>query len=287
MPFRTDRKDSKLIDMKRLFPFIFMLLALVSCARKPYVIVQIADAQLGFTAADKSQREGTEYVNDLTYEIDCLTKAVTMVNELQPDAVIFTGDQVNRHNDAEQWDAFARVIAEIDPSIRVFHIPGNHDVAISEGNVDSTPFTDRYVSDRFLHVERGVRIIGINSNLIKYNDPREGGQMVWLKESLVKNSSGEVSIIFSHHPFFLMDIAEEDGYFQIQKAKRQDYFNICTELDVNALYAGHLHNDSKGSYEGIPVTTTTSVAFQIGPAQPSIRVITVQNGMVSDELLNL
>ena len=273
--------------MRQLVSFLISFFALVSCAERPYVIVQIADAQFGFTAADKSQKEGTEYVNDLTYEIDCLTTAVSMVNEIQPDAVVFTGDQVNRYYDAEQWDAFAKVISEIDPSIKVFHIPGNHDVIISEGNVDSTPFTDRYGSDRFLHIEGGVRMVGINSNLIKYNDPREDGLVEWMKESLTKDSTDEVSILFSHHPFFLKDIEEEDGYFQIQKAKRQDYFNICTVLGVNALYAGHLHNDSEGSYEGIPVTTTTSVAFQIGPAQPSIRVITVQNGMVSDEVLNL
>lgn len=273
--------------MKRLAYFLISFFALMSCAEKPYVIVQIADAQLGFTAADKSQKEGTEYVNDLTYEIECLTKAVSMVNGIQPDAVVFTGDQVNRHYDAEQWDAFAKVISDIDPSIKVFHIPGNHDVVISEGNVDSTPFTDRYLTDRFMHVERGVRIVGINSNLIKYNDLLEDEQVEWMKESHIKDTPDEVSILFSHHPFFLKDIEEEDGYFQIQKAKRHDYFNICTDLGVNALYAGHLHNDSVGSYEGIPVTTTTSVAFQIGPAQPSIRVITVHNGMVSDEVLNL
>ena len=273
--------------MRRLFFYIRTFIVLVSCAEKPYVIFQIADAQLGFTAADKSQKEGTEYVNDLTYEIDCLTKAVSIVNEIKPDAVVFTGDQVNRCNDSEQWDAFARVISEIDPAIKVFHIPGNHDVIISDGDVDTTPFTDRYGEDRFIHVDRGVRLAGINSNLIKYNDPREAEQIGWMKDVLTKDTPEEVSIIFSHHPFFLKNIDEEDGYFQIQKDKRQEYFNICTELDVNALYAGHLHNDSVGSYEGIPVSTTTSVAFQIGPAQPSIRVITVSDGEVSDVLITV
>ena len=273
--------------MRRLFFYILTFIVLVSCAEKPYVIVQIADAQLGFTAADKSQKEGTEYVNDLTYEIDCLTKAVSIVNEIKPDAVVFTGDQVNRCNDSEQWDAFARVISEIDPAIKVFHIPGNHDVIISDGDVDTTPFTDRYGEDRFIHVDRGVRLAGINSNLIKYNDPREAEQIGWMKDVLTKDTPEEVSIIFSHHPFFLKNIDEEDGYFQIQKDKRQEYFNICTELDVNALYAGHLHNDSEGSYESIPVSTTTSVAFQIGPAQPSIRVITVSDGEVSDVLITV
>jgi hypothetical protein len=79
-------------------------------------------------------------------------------------------------------------------------------------------------------------------------------------------------------------IAEEDGYFQIQKSKRQEYIGMFTEADVDALYTGHLHNNSQGAYDALPVTTTTSVAFQIGPSQPSIRVITVQDGKLTDEL---
>jgi 3',5'-cyclic AMP phosphodiesterase CpdA len=207
-----------------------------------------------------------------------------MVNEIRPDAVVFTGDQVHRCHDAEQWDTFAEVIAGIDPSVTVLHLPGNHDVVISEGNVDLTPFTDRYVNDRFVHTERGVRMVGINSNLIKYDDQLEHAQMEWMKDVLTKDSEDEVTLVFSHHPFFLQEIAEEDGYFQIQKSKRQEYIGMFTEADVDALYAGHLHNNSQGAYDALPVTTTTSVAFQIGPSQPSIRVITVQDGKLTDEL---
>ena len=46
-----------MLNMKRLAYFLISFFALMSCAEKPYVIVQIADAQLGFTAADKSQKE--------------------------------------------------------------------------------------------------------------------------------------------------------------------------------------------------------------------------------------
>ena len=272
------------MKMKRIFFTAMAALILWGCAEKPFVIVQIADAQLGFTAADRSQQDGTEYVNDLSYEVECLTKAVAIVNEMKPDVVVFTGDQVNRANDAEQWDTFSQVISAIAPSVTVLHIPGNHDVNISEGSVDSTPFTCRYPADRFVHAERGVRIVGINSNLIKYNDPQEDAQIQWMKEVLAKESDNEVSILFSHHPFFLNEIDEEDGYFQIQKSKRQSYFDLCTQLGVDALYAGHLHNNSEGDYEGLPVRTTTSVAFQIGPEQPSIRIITICDGTIKDQL---
>ena len=96
-----------------------------------------------------------------------------------------------------------------------------------------------------------------------------------------------MTILFSHQPFFLNDKAEEDGYFQIQQAKRQAYFDLFTEKKVDALYAGHLHNSAEGVAAGIPVKTTTSVAYQIGDSKPSIRIITVVDGKVSDELRTL
>lgn len=273
--------------MRKVILFLAAVAAFFGCADKPYVIVQIADAQLGFTAADNSKKNGSEYVNDLTYEIDCLTKAVAMVNEIRPDALIFTGDQVHRHYDREQWEAFAEVISGVDPSVKVLHIPGNHDVIIGEGSVDSSPFTERYGDDRFLLCDRGVRLVGINSNLIKYDDPDEDVQYEWLTDVLDKEDEDEVTLVFSHHPFFLVDIDEEDGYFQVQKSKRHRYFDLCREKDVDALYAGHLHNNSSGDYSGIPVRTTTSVAFQIGDAKPSIRVISIADGTISDQLLNI
>lgn len=91
--------------------------------------------------------------------------------------------------------------------------------------------------------------------------------------------------MFSHHPFFLKEVGEKDGYFQIQSAKRQGYMDLFKSMNVDALYAGHLHNNSEGSYEGIPVRTTTSVGYQIGDAYPSVRVITITDGKVIDSLL--
>jgi 3',5'-cyclic AMP phosphodiesterase CpdA len=257
---------------------------MASCADKPFVIIQIADAQLGFDAAVKGQVPGAEYVNDLTYETAYLQQAVGMVNGLKADAVVFTGDQVNKPEDVEQWDTFADAISEIDSNVSVFHIPGNHDVLLSEGKVDVTPFSSRYGDDRFVYSDKKVCIVGINSNLIKSNDPREEEQFEWMRSVLEAAGEDVVKLVFCHHPFFLTDIEEEDGYFQIQKSRRQEYFDLCMELDVDAMYAGHLHNNSEGSYNGLPVRTTTSVAFQIGPEQPSIRIITICDGTIKDQL---
>lgn len=265
-----------------------MLAAIMSaCNDKPFVIVQVADAQLGFSAAEKSQRENSEYVNDLTYEAECLRKAVNMINGMCPDVVVFTGDQVNYPDNDEQWDVFAEIISEIHPSVKVFHLPGNHDVHIADSRVDSSPFTSRYGQDRFIYSENGVNLLGINTNLIKSCDSLETGQMDWLKETLAGTGPDEVTLLFGHHPFFLTDIDEPDSYFPIMKSKRRLYLDMLSDYGVDAVYAGHRHDTFEGEFEGIPVKTTTSVAFQIGDSQPSVRVITVSDGMVSDTLLTI
>ena len=270
--------------MKKIF-ISLLLLAAVSCADEPYVIVQVADSQLGFTAKARAQSEGTSYENDLTYELDCLSRAIAKINELDPDAVIFTGDQVHHPGNPVEWEAFNNEIASIDKDIDVYHIPGNHDVIISKNHVDLTPFAERFGEGNFVSVDRKVRLVGVNSNIIKYDDPREQEQKQWLEHALQKERRGEVTLVFSHHPFFLKEVGEKDGYFQIQSAKRQGYMDIFKSMNVDALYAGHLHNNSEGSYEGIPVRTTTSVGYQIGDAYPSVRVITITDGKVIDSLL--
>lgn len=271
--------------MKRILFALIVLAAIVSCKDRPFVIVQVADAQLGFDAAVKGQAPGAEYINDLSYEVGFLQKAVTEINSQRPDAVVFTGDQVNLPADAEQWTIFNEVISDIDSSITTLHIPGNHDVFISEGQVDATPFTSRYGTDRFVYQNRKVCAIGINSNLIKYNDPREEEQYEWMKSALEQAGKGAVKVIFCHHPFFLKDIDEEDGYFQIQKSKRRKYFDMFLEYGVAAVYAGHLHDSSEGEYAGIRMKTATSAAYQLGGEEPSCRYIVIQNGAILEDAM--
>jgi 3',5'-cyclic AMP phosphodiesterase CpdA len=266
--------------MKRIFFSVLVLAVLISCKNESFVLIQIADAQLGFDASVKAQAPGAEYVNDLSYEVGFLQKAVAAVNEKRPDAVVFTGDQVNLPADQDQWNVLNEVISEMDPSVTALHIPGNHDVFISAGKVDSTPFTNRYGADRFVYENKKVCAVGINSNLIKYDDPREEEQFEWMKSVLDQADEGAVKLIFCHHPFFLKDIEEDDGYFQIQKSKRKKYFDMFLEKGVDAVYAGHLHDSSEGEYMGIQMKTATSAGYQLGEAEPSYRYIVIRGGAV-------
>ena len=77
--------------------FIVMLAVLAACTPQKLVIVQIADAQLGFMGSERAKAEqNPELANDLSYEVEYLKKAIEVVNGLKPDAVGFTGDQDHR-----------------------------------------------------------------------------------------------------------------------------------------------------------------------------------------------
>lgn len=271
--------------MKKYIYIVCALVMSVACAQKPIVIVQIADAQLGFDAAVKGSAPGAEYVNDLTFEIECLKATVAKVNELKPDMVVFTGDQVHLPYDKEQWDAFMEGIADIDPSIEQYHIPGNHDHILRDGTADPQDFIDRFGSDRFAVKKGNVNVVGINTSLIYFNSTLEKDQMVWLEETLEATEANDVTLIFGHHPFFCESIDEEDSHVQIAKSKRHHYFDYFKSKGVDAVFAGHLHDNSAGEYEGIPMLTTTSSGYQLGSGPASIRVITIKDGQMSEELL--
>lgn len=273
--------------MKKLIFSFLVAAAIVSCSDKPYVVVQVADAQLGFDAAVKGAVPGAEYVNDLTFEAECLKKAVAAINEIKPDAVVFSGDQVHLPSNEEQWNLFAEIISDIDPSVNLFHLPGNHDHHLSGGTIDPTPFTSRYGDDRFSYRERGVKLVGINTSLIYFNDSREQEQLEWLKEALKKQKGSDVTLVFGHHPYFLRDIDETDGHGQVDISKRRTYFDLYCEMGVAAVYAGHMHESAEGEYEGIPMITQTSSAYQLGEAKASIRVITVSKNGVADQAYSL
>ena len=264
--------------MKKLFIGAAILLAAASCSPRTFSIVQIADAQLGFDAAVKGQEPGATYVNDLTYEKECFERAAESISGLKPDMIVFTGDQIHRPLDQEQWDAFGELLTLLPDNAVVKHLPGNHDLLISEGKVDCTPFTSRYGEDRFVYKKGRFCIIGINSSLIKHNDPREEEQYEWLKSTLEEAGENTIKVIFCHHPFFVSDIEEEDGHVAIAKDKRKKYFDLFADNGVSAVYAGHLHHSAKGEYRGVAMKTTTSVGYQLGEDEASVRRIMLTSG---------
>ena len=108
--------------------------------------IQMADPQFGMfasiskltreEAADRS-REGLNlrYVEEefdgFEPEIKLFTKAVEQANHYEPDFVVMCGDMVNEADSLEQREELFRIADQLDKSIPIYWVAGNHDVGNS------------------------------------------------------------------------------------------------------------------------------------------------------------
>src|ERR1700686_3488392 len=80
--------------------------------------IQMSDPQFGMYTANKGFEHETA-----NFEF-----AVAAANRLKPAFVIVTGDLINDASDTEQAAEYKRIAARLDSKIRLFSLPGNHDV---------------------------------------------------------------------------------------------------------------------------------------------------------------
>jgi 3',5'-cyclic AMP phosphodiesterase CpdA len=244
----------------------------------PYFIIQLTDPQFGMYDENKSFEKETELFE----------KAISKVNQLKPDFVVITGDLVNVKDNRNQVAEFKRITAKIDSKIPVYYSPGNHDVGLPPTTQDIDRFRSDYGGDRFSFSHRKSTFIGINSVIIKGNtQPQEEEQFQWLKKELSKAKKAEHILIFTHYPFFLSLTDEREVYSNISPELRIKYFNLFNEYKVDAVFAGHLHNNSEVKMGNTSMITTSSVGKPLGKEPSGMRIIMVYPDAVESIYLGL
>jgi len=232
----------------------------------PFFVIQVTDPQFGMYESDKGFSKETEL-----YE-----KAVEAINKLNPDFVVLTGDLINKKDDREQITEFKRITAKIKKEIPVYYSPGNHDIGQPTTQQDIDNFIADYGHDRFSFKHKKSLFIGINTCLIKSNTPGlEEAQFEWLRTELTKGKKAKNIVLFTHYPFFINSFDEPDAYFNISIETRKRYLTLFKEYGVDAVFAGHLHNNGFGKYGDMQMITTSAVGKPLGKVQSGIRVIKV------------
>jgi 3',5'-cyclic AMP phosphodiesterase CpdA len=259
--------------MKRLISAIFALCILTgivnaqkSNSSAPIFIIQVTDPQFGMYESDKGFSKETEL-----YE-----KAVEAINKLNPDFVVLTGDLINKKDDRKQITEFKRITGKIKSDIPVYYSPGNHDIGQPTTQQDIDNFISDYGHDRFSFKHKKSLFIGINTCLIKSNTPvLEEAQLDWLRKELSKGKRTKNIVLFTHYPFFINLFDEADAYFNIANETRNRYLSLFKEYGVDAVFAGHLHNNGSAKYGDMQMVTTSAVGKPLGKVQSGIRVIKV------------
>ncbi len=232
----------------------------------PFFIIQVTDPQFGMYESDKGFSKETELY----------AKAVEAINKLNPDFVVLTGDLVNKKEDRTQVSEFKRITSKIKTEIPIYYSPGNHDIGQPPSNKDISLFITDYGHDRFCFRHKKSMFIGLNSCIIKSNDPvAEKQQIDWLKKELTKSKRAKQIIVFTHYPFFINTFDEPETYSNIAIETRYKYLSLFKEYGVDAVFVGHLHNNGSATYGNMQMIITSAVGKPLGKAQSGIRIIKV------------
>jgi 3',5'-cyclic AMP phosphodiesterase CpdA len=232
----------------------------------PFFFIQITDPQFGFFDSN----------NGFSKETELYGKAVSEINRLHPDFVIITGDLVNIKDDRSQIAEFKRITSGINPSIPVWYSPGNHDIGQSPVQKDIDAFISDYGHDRFSFRHKNCLFIGINSCLIKSGvELLEQQQFDWLKRELSNSGGMDHIFIFSHYPFFINAYDEPETYSNISITARNRYLDLFKKYGVEAIFAGHLHNNASSVYGMLQMVTTSAVGKPLAKAPSGIRIVKV------------
>lgn len=264
----------KSLQLVTLFFLTFQVLA-----QKPmFRFVQITDMQMGMISKNENTLE-----EERLYRL-----AVDEINALKPKFVIITGDFVNSRTYTNQIKAYKKITSLISKRIPIYYIPGNHDVGQKPTAETLDFYFKHYDVDRFAFVHKSVKFIGINSNLINSGIEQEAIQYDWLKKQLSHQPKpSKRTIIFSHHPFFINDINENNNYSNIHMPKRLEYMQLFKENGVSIVFAGHYHNNALAQYDGIEMITTSAVGKPLGKAKSGFRVVNVYKDSIGHKYVEL
>ena len=92
----------------------------------------------------------------------------------------------------------------------------------------------------------------------------------------VADSGARHIVVFQHHPWFLKDASEADGYFNIPLARRGRYLHGFRSAGVRTLISGHYHRNAVVADGMLAAITTGPVGMPLGDgSQSGIRVVIV------------
>ena len=188
------------------------------------------------------------------------------LEETAADLVVHTGDLTVDGADRDDDITFCMgLMAEISKPMLL--VPGNHDVGHLPGSlqpVDAVRLERwrRLAGPDYWFEDAGSwRLIGLDSQLMGFNDAEEQAQFEWLRETL-EGRGGRRVAMFAHKPLFVDDPDEGDtGYWSVRPAQRRRLYDLIAAHDVALHASGHLHWAWKGQYANTSLVWGPSAAF--------------------------
>ena len=242
----------------------------VAQSQQPWFFAVLSDPQFGMYAKDQN----------FTQETANLEFVVSNLNRLHPRFVVICGDLVNRTADAAEIAEYKRVVHELDPSIPVYYVAGNHDVGNIPTATTIAGFRASIGPDYYTFSAGGILGVVLDSSLIQspQSDPQAAEQQeVWLKRTLAssKTDPARQVVVFQHIPHFDKAPAEADDYFNIHEPARRRYLDLLKDAGVRYVFAGHLHRNAIAKDGSLTEVVTGAVGMPLGGSLSGFRIVVV------------
>src|ERR1022692_5167849 len=101
--------------------------------------IQLSDPQFGMYTKDQG----------FDHETANFEFAIATANRLKPAFVVVTGDLINKPGNAAQAAAYRRIAAKLNPKIKLFSVPGNHDVGNDPTTESLAQYREQFGADYY------------------------------------------------------------------------------------------------------------------------------------------
>ncbi len=230
-------------------------------------IAQISDTHIGVAEAPNAAAN--------------LALAVQMVNALNPDAVIVSGDVGETSTERAQ----AKTILQ-NLNAPVYYLPGNHDISNDTNSLQA--WRNQFGPDYYSFQVKNVEVLMLDSELLGNYDDFNSGVVTPLSAGMAAESmtmsnwlsqqggTTNVLIAAQHIPLYLDNgFPSSNPYWTVNPPYDQSESNLLASLGIKHLLAGHWHNGRVFTKNGLtihaaPATSWLPNGGQLGFAMHTI-----------------
>lgn len=249
-----------------------------------FKFVQMSDPQLGFYASRHAGIEGIDY------EVNNLSSAISMTNDIKPDFVITTGDLIQDRFNSEHVGTVQKLYRELN--CPYYFAPGNTDLSNTPEFGDIQRYKKRFGLDHYNFYHNETQFIVLNSCVLFdwSKVPGENAkQITFLEKQLQQGHESKMmhQFILMHHPLFGSEPKENDSERVLPKSQRELILNLVERFKVSAVFTGHWHVNNIVNYKGAQLVTSGPISFSLGKDPSGIRTIEVDGNEIRHEYIPL
>src|SRR3569833_2366238 len=257
-----------------------LLISTMAFAADPLWYIQASDPQFSMFTNNADFRQETA-----NWEF-----AVANFNRLHPAFVVATGDLTNKAADEAQIAEFARINRELDPSIHLYKVPGNHDQTNDPTPETLAAYRKNYGPDYYSFREPGLYGIVLNSTILKSpaHVPEElDKEKQWLEAELPKaEASGDTVVVFMHHPPFVSN-ADEPAGENLPPEIREWLLDLLDQYSVPYVFAGHLHKNAEAADGDLEIFVASAAGKPLGDDPSGFRIVELSSGSMVNRFYGL